>query len=831
MLRRAWRRLVATPVFTTFAVLSLALGVGVTTAVYSAVLFLTRTSLNIPDPSRVALVTSAAFGRAQERATLSYADYDDLRLAAPSLGPLAASATFYQSLINDDAVSRLALGEAVTGEYFSHLQLTPFQGRLIQPSDDAAPSRVAVISHLFWRSNLGGADAVGKTLRIGGEPFEIVGVAPKGFGGLNEPVPLPTDVWVPLGSATMFPNSARPPDDLADRRRGLLTVLVRVPESGELPQLAAEVAALGARLDEAHPIERRLAANAAPVKQPRAWSLVTVADVVSRRGESFGRGRVVVTGIVGLVLVVACTNLANLVLARGAARRHELAVRRALGASRAQLILDQLAETSLVALLGGLGAWVVARVLIVWFGSATLPLSTHQIVQLEPVLDWATVSFAAVSMLAALVVFGVAPAWHLSRADIRPALAAEGGGTGHLRWRTKRVLIAVQVMISLSFFLIAAFAARVHVGEHRGPAGIDVERLAIGTLNFSLPPWTETTAREAVERLMTLPLASAPGVESIAVTSGMPFGLFTPIADLSTPEKPFVPNQWTYPDGVLLAATPSIFATLGVPILRGRALDARDTATAPLVAVVSELTASRVFGTTDVLGRTILIRRFGVVPETIQSATIVGLAADTDTQERYSRRIGSVYVPLAQRHDANLLLVARARGEPAGIVPAVRSLVRTAHSDLVLAQPRPAEEQVMGAYVVLGIVSRVAAALAILALALSMAGLFGVLSHLVSGRTREMGVRMALGADAGQIHRLVLRDGLRPVVSGLIMGFILGILARWLFLLSYDASITIADALVFALAPVPILASAVFACYWPARRAARVEPNVALRNL
>ncbi len=205
--------------------------------------------------------------------------------------------------------------------------------------------------------------------------------------------------------------------------------------------------------------------------------------------------------IVGLVLVVACTNLANLVLARASSRQHEMAVRRALGASRARLVLDELAETSLIAAFGAIGAFVVARSLIVWFSSASLPISEAMVVQIDPRVDLATVAIAAGSVLASLAVFGLAPAIQVTRVPLRPQLATDGGPSGHLRWRARRRLIALQVAISLSFTLIAAFAVRVAVGERLRSSGIDVDRLAIGLLNFRLPPWNQARALEAIDRL------------------------------------------------------------------------------------------------------------------------------------------------------------------------------------------------------------------------------------------------------------------------------------------------------------------------------------------
>ena len=835
MIRRAWRRLLATPVFTIFAVLSLALGVGVTTAIYAVIVPLTRTGLDVPHADRIGVVTGAsAFndGRSIWQSVMSRSDFEDARRAVPEADAAAVSAPFLQSLVTESATENV-IGEAVNGRYFSMLRVAPRYGRVIQPADDLTPTRVVVLGHQFWRTRLAADEGVvGRTLRLGGEPFEIVGVADESFSGLNYQLQAPTAVFVPLASTTMFPNSAAP-GDVTDRRRRQLTVLIDLSSPADTSRLSAAVLAAGRRLDEAYPLDFRRTDTSGPVIRPRNWAVSTLADVDDRFGAALSRGRLIIMTIVGLVLVVACTNLANLVLARGSTRRHELAVRRALGASRTRLILEELSETMLLAVMGGVGAVIVARLLMNAFGSVSLPISETLVVQLAPSADMGTWLLAAVSLVGSLMVFGIAPAVQLTRTDLRTALGTEAGSTGELKWRTKRILISVQVMISLAFFLIAAFAVRIALFEQARPSGVDVERLAAGSFNFRLPPWTDVTARDAVDRVLAV-AASEKAIERAAVSSGLPFGTqFTPSAAMTTPEKPFMTGRSDYPDALLLAATPAIFDTLGVEIVRGRGFEATDTAGSAAIVVLSELAARHAFGSTDVLGRELHLRYSGnsAEPERVSTVTVVGIAADTDTVQRLSRRTGVAYLPLAQHYEPWLMLVARTSREPADLVPMLRAVVKRAAPDLALDRPGPAALLVNGPFVLVDVISRAAGGLALLAMALAMAGLFGVMSHLVSRRTREMGVRLALGAQPRQIRRLVIGDGLAPVGGGLVMGLIIGFLVRWLMRSAYNAPLTATDAIVFVLAPLPILVAAVIACYWPAERASRVEPNVALRDL
>lgn len=837
MFRRAWRRLRAAPIFTAFAVASIALGVGVTTAIYSVVASLTDVTMNVPNGHRVAALSglSTISARPAWRAAIARADFFDLQQASATWKDAAVSASFAQSLVTPSQ-SELISGEAVNSAYFRMLELLPAAGRLLQAADDASPTRIAVLSHRFWRTRLGADPAVvGSTVRIGGQPFEIVGVAPEAFGGLIDRLGAYTAVWVPIGATAMFPSNASPPEDPQDRRRQQLSVLISLPSGSAASALAQEVHAIGARLDAQFPLALRFSDDGAPQKVARNWTVRSI-DEINREAEAqFGRGRTLVMALVALVLVVACTNLANLVLARASGRLHELAVRRALGASRARLILEELAETGLIAALGGLGAFVVGRALMVWFGSASLPVADTLVLQITPRFDATTAGVAAGSLLGSLVIFGLAPAIQVTRVPLRAQLATDGGATGRLRWRARRRLIALQVAISLAFTLVAAFAVRVAVGERLRSSGIDVGNLAIGFLNFRMQPWTETRAREAIDRLLAL-APSQSGIEAVAVSSGVPFGTnYTPHAEVGLPSLASTNGDNGFSYAPLVAATPTIFRVLGVEIAAGRAFGPEDVQGSTPVIVLSRRTARDVFGqdTAAVVGRQVALRLGlrSVGDGDVRLVTVIGVAADTDTQHRYSRNSGAVYVPLSQHYEPTLSMVARTDGDPADLIPVMKTLARRADPDLVVDRPATAAMALTGAYVLIGVISRTAGSLALLALVLAMAGLFGVLSHLVSRRTREMGLRIALGADPSRIRKLVLADGLRPVVAGIVLGAAAGLIARMLIASAYASPISAGDIVIFVAAPIPILLAAVGACYWPARRASRVDPNEALREL
>jgi putative ABC transport system permease protein len=320
-----------------------------------------------------------------------------------------------------------------------------------------------------------------------------------------------------------------------------------------------------------------------------------------------------------------------------------------------------------------------------------------------------------------------------------------------------------------------------------------------------------------------------PGIEAVAASAGMPFGMsMTPFADLTTPDKPFVAGRKS-DSGYVLAATPEIFSTLAVPIVRGRSFDYRDDAAAPPVAVVSEGTARTLFGTSDPIGRQLMAQVWARPP--VKTFTVVGIARDTDTGRMMSRDDSVTYVPLAQHYEPNVAIVARTSGDPRAAARAVQSALRRADPDFSTGTAGPGYWLLAGAFLAARIAGMLAAALGALTLILAMIGLYGVQSQVVARRTREVGVRMALGATARQIQRMVLGDGFRPVVQGLVLGLVFGTIVRLGLRAVLTGRIEVFDPLAVLVLPIPLFAAAFLACYLPARRAARVNPMVALRHL
>ncbi len=822
--RLATRRLTATPLFTAFAVLSLAVGVGVTTAVYSVVDAVLWKELGIDDPDTVVLVTAPQSGRQSVRSVVSRPDYDDLRAAQTSFSTIAAAQAIFPAVALP-ATTELVPAEAVDGSYFATLGVRATIGRVIQPSDESPPLPVVVLGDVLWRTRFRGDPAIlGTSIRLSGRPFEVVGVAGRSFSG-GIPGPTGPQLWVPLGAAEWVSRAVP-----SDRERPSLTVFGRLPPGATRTAAAAELSMFAAALDRTYP------RVPAPEGRPRlrGWSAQTVAEL-NRQGDGMRRFGLIVIGLVALLLVVACTNLANLALARGTVRQSEFAVRRALGASRWRLVREQCAESLLLAAAGAVAAWFVLQALIVLL-NVEVPFAQHWIVSLRPEVNATALVAAASALVLSLVVFGLEPAMQLTRTvDVRRELAASSGSVGAPRKGRQRALLRWQVAISAGFFIIASMCVRYLVAEARHDSGVDIDRMGVARVDFVTQRWDEPRARRALDRVMQH-VGGNREIETAAVSTGLPFGTtITPLALLSTPDKPILPTG-SYEDALLIAATPGFFRTTGIPMLRGRGFDDRDDAAANPVIVLSESAARRVFGTSDVVGRQLQVKDVfgrsgrttaGPVPQLV---TIVGVARDTDTTHMLMRGGNVVYRPFAQSFYPSVTVVARAQN-PATAARVVRDAIRQADPDLAISVAGTGRMILAGPYVFLRGAGIVALSLGALTLFLAMVGLYGVQSQLVTCRTREIGVRMSCGATAEAIKRLVLKDGYAPVVQGLTIGLGIGIAGRSIIASLTPVPIGVIDPWMLALVPIPPILAGFCACYLPAHRASLVDPIVALRHL
>ena len=805
-------RLVASPLFTIFSVLSLAAGIALTTAVYSVVDALLLADAGVTDPGRVGALVTPYGGRAQ-RSSVSDPDYDDLRRAQTSFASLSAAAAI-QPAVATNSNPEIVTAEAVDGTYFTTLGVGAALGRVIGVADDEQRSRVAVLSHEFWRSRFAGDPlAIGREIRINGQAFEVIGVTAARYRGIFGAL-LSTRVWIPRATEALLGPSATPRRDVPR-----LFVFGRLAEGRSIAEASAELGTIAARLDRDYPTPGAAAIG------DRRWSASSFAESseIDRGLRRFG---MMIIALVGLVLLVACTNLANLVLARGTTRQGELAVRMAMGASRARLISEQCIESLLLAVAGAAAAYVmfqgVSAFMTMDFVLA-LPFGGTAMLSIRPALNTPALIVAIAALLLALSVFGLEPAIQLARTlDIRSALAA--GATGiRPRVGRQRMVIRWQVAIAAGFFIIATMFIRSTITQSRHDPGIDMDRLAVAVLNFDNGSWDESRIRRVIDRIVEHG-SRAPGIESISASTGLPFGVPAMQVNVANATASESLSRNT---AVAVAATPSLLRTLGVDIVRGRRFTDDDGPAASPAVILSELAAKQLFANTDPIGQRVIIRPG---PRTDAAAVVVGIARDTDVRWINSDRRALIYLPLAQRFSSNIAITVRSTGAGSGAVPALRDALRAADPDVAVTAIGAGSTLLAGPFVLAGALGRGALYLGGLSLLLSMVGLFGVQSHVVAHRTREIGVRMSVGASAWQIKLMVLKDGYRPVFEGLVLGLWGGIAGR-IILRSYmeleDA--TIVDPWMLFLTPIPLIAAAFWACYLPAAKAASVDPTVALR--
>jgi predicted permease len=819
-LKLAARRLAATPLFTAFAVVSLAAGVGVTTAVYSVVDTLFLQDRHVAVPERVAHVVWPRAGRFVQ-AAVSLPDFHDLRQAQPSFSTLSASGSF-RTTVTTPSTNETVTAEAVDGAYFSTLGVGASIGRLIAPVDDDGRAPVAVLSRRLWRSWFAANPAiVGGTIRIAGQTFEIVGVAEASFDGPGMEL-FATALWIPLSTRPLV----SPPSSEAFESRGqrVLRVFGRLAPEATIAAAASELTRIAATLDGSYPPPQHLSASG---QSERAWSAKSIAELAADAIPARRLG-LVLAAFVALVLAVACTNLANLILARGTTRQQELAVRHALGASRGRLVREQCAESLILAGAGAIASYFVFRglqLLMTTDFNFQMPMGGRWTLSIRPELDGTALAMAVVSLAISLMVFGLEPALELTRSrDLHAALARTADGGGPSRTARHRLLLRWQVAVSAGFFIVATMFVKYSIAEARHDSGVDLDRLAVGVINVQR--FDPARIRRFVDRVIES-ARTDPAIDALSISTGMPFGVAGAQA-LSL----VLPGQLAASENdhaaAALAVTPPFFRTVGIPILRGRGFDDRDLAAPDAIVVLNEHAANRVFGSPDVVGRQVIVRRQGA-QDTL--TTVVGVVRNTDAGAVVGDARRLAYFPLREQPGPVLVVAARSTAGAGRAVQSLRQLIRGADLDIAPEVVGSGRGVLASVYVFLRAMGGTALALGALTLVLAMVGLFGIQSHIVSNRTREIGVRMSFGASAGEIQRMILKDGSLPVAQGLVLGLLIGLAGRGIVRWYMEIDVAIVDPWMLIVAPIPLVLAGFCAGYLPARRAASIDPNVALRHL
>lgn len=802
-LRFAARALGKSPLFTITATVSLALGLGALVTVFGLAngLFL-KPLPGIAQPDR--LVTVHLTSAAGERTLgFSYPEYRDLAGGSESLEGLIAWSDHTLGFAAGGE-AQLLLGQAVSGNYFQLLGAEPVRGRFFLPEETAAPGgpAVAVVSHGLWRERFASDPTlVGRTVSLNGAPFTVVGVAPPGFRGLFRAFRF--DVWTPLSQARV----TEPQADLADRGAEWLETAGRLAPGRRAGEAEAELDGLLATLRREHRgdvdgvgVEVRPATGFDEFLRRAALGLVAVLAAVA-----------------GLVLVAACANVANLVLARGAGRSREIAIRLATGAGRGRIVSQLLAESLLLAVAGGLAGLLLAAWASDLFRLFQPPPPLT--LDLDLGLDGRVVLFAFLASLAAAGLAGLAPALQLSRPGLLPALK-EGGGEGRGPSRSRSAFVVAQVAVSMLLLVAAGLLLRTLRHAASVDPGLDPDGVEVAAVDLSLLRLDEPEAEELHRRLLE-EARTLPGVESAALAGAVPLGLGAPPAAVVAVEGRTPPPGEEGFTVRLTAVSPGYFEAVRTPLVAGRGFRIEDGRDAPAVAVVNQTLAESFWPEGETLGRSFTWQGWPI--------RVVGVARDGKYRSLDEPPTPFVYLPFAQSPQMRAhLLVRRVAGAPP-VAAELRRMVRQVAPDLPLTLLLPMRELVGLALLPQRLAGGVATVLGLLALLLAAVGLYGNVAYQVGRRTREIGVRMALGARRRDVLGLVVGQGLRLALVGVGVGVALALAAsRLLAGLLHGVSAT--DPVTFAAIAALLAATALAASYLPARRAAGIDPVSALKS-
>ncbi|HEU4643569.1 MAG TPA: ABC transporter permease [Gemmatimonadaceae bacterium] len=797
-LRYAARALRKSPGLVIVSVLALTIGIGLTTTMFSIVYGALMRGLPFPDGDRVVEISRDNRARDIQRAGLPVHDVLDLRERQRSFTDVAA---YYQGTVNVSGGERAERfdGAFVTANTFRLLHVQPILGRDFRDGEDQPGAEpVAIIGDAMWRTRYGGDPGiVGRVIRVNGAPRTVVGVMPEGFLFPNR-----EQIWLPLG---MNPLTIK-------RGEGQwLSVIARPKPGVSLDQVNRELAAFSARLAAEHEeTNDGFVASALPF-------------VDAELGPQPHQLLYTMLGAVFLVLLIACANVANLLIDRAAHRTKEVAVRTALGASRWDVVRQFLAESLLLSGVGALFGVALAYGGITAFNRAIADTGVPFFIDIRlhpPVLAFT----AAVAALAS-VVAGALPAWQSSRADIGEVLKDESRGASSLRiGRMSRGLVMFEVALSCGLLVAAGLTIKSLARLRHVDYGFATEGIFTARLGFPAT-YTDTTQQMRFFHTLDLRLRELPGARSAAIVSGLP-GVNLGGTTFAIEGRAYAAER-DYPRTRQLDVTPGYFATFDVPVLQGRALGDQDRTDAEPVVVVNQAFVREYFHGESPVGRRI---RFGGARSTDPWRTIVGVVPDIFSDDAEHRRPAIVMAPLAQHHSNFVSLAVRVSGgDPMALAPAVRQTVASLDPDLPLYWVYSMHEALARPTWFYRVFGTMFMLFGFVALFLASVGLYAVMAFSVSRRSRELGIRMALGARAGDVVRLVLRQGVVQLTVGMIAGLaIAALVSRVMSVVLFDVQPR--DPVIFAGVVGVLSAAGLLACVMPARRATRVDPVVALRT-
>jgi putative ABC transport system permease protein len=800
--RYGLRMLRKNPGFTAIVIVTLAFGIGANTAIFSVVNSILLRPLPVKNPGEIVdLAWQQKSSKPLEY--FSYADYKDIREQTSSVfSNVAVFESNFDGLSTKGRADRI-LTSYVTGNYFPMLGLKPAAGRLIQPADGGpvSPDSIIVLSYSYWQAELGGEkNIVGKTVDVDGKPMKVVGIAPHGFHGTMPFVE--TQAYLPFSASG---------DQLTNRAWRNLHVMARLVPGVTIANADSALRVVAQRLAIEDP------------KNDKDMAVAAYPETMAQFGPTAGGPVTIVSALflalAGMVLLLACVNVASVLLARATARRREMALRAALGGTRSRLVRQLLTESLLLAIFGGAAGIFVG----LWssVGLSSMPLNYGLPLRLDFSFDWRVFAYSFAATILAGVLVGLVPALRASRQNIEAVLHDSAASSASGRQGMRSALVVAQVAGSLMLLVMAGLFFRSLEQAQHVNLGFDANHL----LNLSMDPheigYNDAQSREFYKQLLDR-VRIAPGIRSATLAYTIPMRLYTLNSDNILVEGYTPPAGQPEPFAYFNMISPGYFGTMGTPLLRGREFTEADTKDAPGVAIINQAMAEKFWRGEDPIGRTF---QLGVSKKAVH---VVGLTRDSKMMHFSEQPVPYFYLPLAQFFSSYETLQVRTPADPHAMIPGIERLIASLAPGLPVFDVATMRESLSAGLIAFQFGAVLAAALGILGLVLALVGVYGVTSYAASQRTHEIGIRLALGAQPAGILRLMLRQGAFVIGLGMCIGVLAALAAGRLagrFLI-----VSSADPLTYASVSAALLIVALAACWIPARRAMRVDPMTALRH-
>lgn len=803
--RFSFRRLLKNPGFTVIALLSLALGIGANSSIFSLVNTVLLRPLNAARPEQLVEVYGTLHNGADET-IVSYQNYKDYRDRNEVFAGLLGYRFAPMSLSHGGNNERV-WGYLVSGNYFDVLGIKAAQGRTFLDEEDRTPGShpVAVMSYGCWQRRFGADPSlVGKNVQLNGHAFTIIGIAPKDFKGTE--VAYSPELWVPF----MMDEQIEPGSDWLTRRGDdNIFVLGRLKPGVTQAQAESSLQAITLQLAKEYPDDN--AGRGVKLLPPGLFLPSIRRTVIGFAG--------VLMAVVGLLLLIACVNLANLLLARATERRKEIAIRLAIGASRARLMRQLLTESVLLSVCGG----VLGVLFALWITDlvASTKLPTDIALSFDIGVDWRVLVFTFLLSLVTGIIFGLLPALQSSNPNLVSSLKSdETGAGGFRRSHLRDALVVAQVALSLLLLISTGLIVRSLQRAQSMNPGFNPANAVAVSFDVGLQGYDETKGRafqqQAIERVSALP-----GVQAVALASYLPLSLNFNYTGVYIEGQPFNGGS-NLPIVIPANVSPNYFKTMSIN-LRGRDFTAHDKEKESRVAIVNETFARRFFPGGEAIGK-----RFNFGGPSDPYWEVIGVAADGKYNSLGEQPMPLVYRPLFRNYESTATLVARTTSDPQATIGGIRNEIHNLDPDLPLYEVKTLTEHMSIPLFPARVAALVLGSFGVIALLLAAFGIYGVMSYVVSQRTHEIGIRMALGAQAGDVLRLVVRQGMWLALIGMCIGLIAAFaLTRIMSSLLYGVSAT--DPVTFAGVSLVLAVVAFVACLLPARRATKVDPMIALR--